>query len=106
MNLPVVTRYGGIFVIFGLGLLFATIFSGYGDQRSFAGEPSDEVVGDDAYGVEQMTDLERRIKESQSNQLPKATVQKTVREIELEAKLAECENKLSIMMYSDSDKPK
>jgi hypothetical protein len=109
MKVPLITKLGGICIIFCFGLLFISALTGCENQQSYASEPSLEVKDDqqdDAYGMEQMTDLERRIQQVQQNELPKAAIKQTPREIELEAELSECKSKLSILMYSDSDNPK
>jgi len=109
MRVPLITKFGGVFIVFGFGLLCISAFSGCDNQQSHASEPVLEVEEDqqdDSYGMEQMTDLERRIQQVQQNELPKAAIKQTPREIELEAELSECKSKLSILMYSNSDNPK
>lgn len=109
MNVPILTKYGGACIIFSFGLLLISIFSGCGSQDSHANEPSIESVDDvldDSYGMEQMSDLERRIAQAQHDQLPKPAVVQSPREIKLEAELAECKSKLSALANSNSDGPK
>ncbi len=108
------TRYGGVVFLTGFVVLVVVLFAARPHQMSHAEQPAEEArpteatdpTEDDVYSVDQMTDLEKRIEQTQQQPLPQEIFDKTPREVQLEADLATCNKKLELLMYSKTDNPK
>ena len=108
-----VARYGGVLFLTGVIVLVVLLFAASSYQLSHAEQPPEESgatesvapIEDDAYSVNQMTDLEKRIEQVQQG-APEEIPAKVPREIRLEADLAACNKKLELLMYSKDDNPR